>query len=171
VGGYPEELRLAEDTYFDLAMKKAGAKFHFEPKAVIYWRHGSSLKEFIKKRYTYALWDGIAGIIAGKMKLMLRVMVTLLLIAMSILIISVWPLLLLGLGVGLLGFMDRKKIANLGLENVRTKNAVLEISLTIILRIINDTVSLTGFINGLMRRIVHQLITPFQKKSRDRKSQ
>jgi glycosyltransferase involved in cell wall biosynthesis len=169
VGGYPEHLRLAEDTYFDLAMKKAGARFHFEPKAMVYWQQGSSLKEFMKKRYTYALWDGIAGIVTGKMKLMLRAIATALLIVMSIVIRSVWPLLLLGLGIGFLGFLDREKVTDLRLEDEHP-NLILELSLMVILRVINDTVSLTGFINGSIRRIGRRFVALFQEKSGDRRS-
>ena len=165
VGGYPEELRLAEDTYFDLAMKKAGARFHFEPKAVVYWQQGSSFKEFMKKRYTYALWDGIAGIITGKMKLILRVMMALLFIVMSILTRSVWPLLLLGLSIGFLGFLDRKKVADLRLKD-EYPNPVLELSLMIILRIINDAVAFTGFASGSIRRIVSRSRISFRKEEK-----
>lgn len=46
-GGYPEGLTLtAEDTLFDINLKKAGCKFVFAPKAVVYWKVRSNLKVF-----------------------------------------------------------------------------------------------------------------------------
>jgi len=59
VGGYPEHTSYNEDTPFDLALKKAGYKFTFAPKAVVYWRPRPNLKEFFKQYYNYAIGDGL----------------------------------------------------------------------------------------------------------------
>ena len=63
VGGYPEQLTLtAEDTLFDLNLKKAGCKFAFAPKAVVYWRVRSNVKNLFRQYYLYSKGDGEAGI-------------------------------------------------------------------------------------------------------------
>ncbi len=62
VGGYPEWLSHNEDTPFDLALKRAGFKFAFAPKAIVKWRlHTNPLKVF-KQFFRYAYGDGEAGI-------------------------------------------------------------------------------------------------------------
>lgn len=59
VGGYPENLTMAgEDTLFDLNLKKAGFRFVFAPKAVVFWQPRSNLKAFWKQQVSYARGDG-----------------------------------------------------------------------------------------------------------------
>lgn len=59
VGGYPEHTKYNEDTPFDLALKKEGYQFTFAPRAIVYWRPRSTLKEFFKQYYNYAIGDGL----------------------------------------------------------------------------------------------------------------
>ena len=67
VNGYPEWLTLtAEDTLFDLNLKKAGCTFVFAPEAVIYWRPRETLKKLMKQYYMYARGDREAGIYGYK---------------------------------------------------------------------------------------------------------
>jgi len=54
VGGYPEELDTAEDTLFDIKMKKAGFRFKFEPKALVFWRPRPSIESFFRQQFRYA---------------------------------------------------------------------------------------------------------------------
>jgi glycosyltransferase involved in cell wall biosynthesis len=62
VGGYPEKLSYAEDTVFNLMLKKAGFKFKLAKDAVVYWRMRSNLRELFMQYYNYAKWDAIAGV-------------------------------------------------------------------------------------------------------------
>ncbi|MFH1855694.1 MAG: glycosyltransferase [Candidatus Omnitrophota bacterium] len=67
VGGYPEWLTFAgEDTLFDINLKKAGFKFAFAPKAVVYWKMRPNLKSFFKQYYLYAKGDREAGLFTGR---------------------------------------------------------------------------------------------------------
>jgi len=61
VGGYPEWLYTAEDTLYDINLKKAGCRFAFAPDAVVYWRVRPNLKSVFKQYYLYAKGDGQAG--------------------------------------------------------------------------------------------------------------
>ncbi|GFO56563.1 hypothetical protein GMSM_35700 [Geomonas sp. Red276] len=61
VGGYPEDTYTAEDTMFDMLLKKAGCRFHFAEKAVVYWNCPSTLDEATKKHYNYGYGDGQYG--------------------------------------------------------------------------------------------------------------
>ncbi|HIE24152.1 MAG TPA: glycosyltransferase [Candidatus Korarchaeota archaeon] len=62
VGGYPEKLETAEDTLFDIRIKKAGFKFKFEPKALVYWRPRSSIFSFFKQQFKYSKGNAQAGL-------------------------------------------------------------------------------------------------------------
>jgi len=60
IGGYPEWLDTAEDTLFDLKLKKAGMKFQLKTDAVVYWRVRENSKKILKQFYNYAKGDGFA---------------------------------------------------------------------------------------------------------------
>ncbi|MDI3501475.1 MAG: hypothetical protein PWP22_1246 [Thermoanaerobacter sp.] len=62
VGGYPEWLHTAEDTLYDLRLKKVGCKFVFTPDAVVYWKVRESLLKLFKQYYNYAKGNGKAGL-------------------------------------------------------------------------------------------------------------
>jgi glycosyltransferase involved in cell wall biosynthesis len=62
VGGYPEWASHCEDIVFDLALKRAGYRFAFEPQALVYFRPRSSLWAFARQYYLYARGDGVAGL-------------------------------------------------------------------------------------------------------------
>lgn len=67
-GGYPEEFFHNEDFVFDHNLKKAGAKFFFEPKAIVYCIPSKTLAEAAKKFFRYALGDAEAKINRPKVK-------------------------------------------------------------------------------------------------------
>lgn len=58
VGGYPTQTLTAEDTKFDIDLKKAGYKFSFTEKAFVYWECPKSLEEAKQKHYNYSYGDG-----------------------------------------------------------------------------------------------------------------
>jgi len=57
VGGYPEEARFNEDTPFDLALKALGARFVFEPSAVVRWLPEASVGRLFRQFFRYARGD------------------------------------------------------------------------------------------------------------------
>ena len=63
VGGFPEWLTLTgEDTYFDLALKFFGGKWAFMPEAIVEWMAPTTLPDYLKKMYRWAIGDGESGI-------------------------------------------------------------------------------------------------------------
>lgn len=62
IGGYPEETYTAEDTVYDIRLRKAGFKFFFNEKAIVKWELPKNLEEAKKKLYTYAYGDGQYGL-------------------------------------------------------------------------------------------------------------
>lgn len=63
VGGYDERLTMAEDTFLVLAMRRAGMRFVFEPRAVVRcWTAGDVGEAFRMYRH-YASSDGRSGLL------------------------------------------------------------------------------------------------------------
>jgi glycosyltransferase involved in cell wall biosynthesis len=62
VGGYPEWLDYCEDLVFDLALRRAGCRFVWEPRALAYFRPRHSLRAFCRQYYYYARGDGKADL-------------------------------------------------------------------------------------------------------------
>ena len=60
VGGYPEDLRMAEDTVFNEKIKRAGFRIVLIPNAIGYWEMRRDLKGVKKQFYNYGYWDGVA---------------------------------------------------------------------------------------------------------------
>lgn len=61
-GGYPEWLDYCEDLVFDLALRKAGCRFAFAPRAAVAFRPRSDLRSFFLQYYRYARGDGKADL-------------------------------------------------------------------------------------------------------------
>ena len=62
VGGYPEWLDYCEDVIFDFALRAAGFRFAFAPRAVAHFRPRENLGAFFKQYYFYARGDGKANL-------------------------------------------------------------------------------------------------------------
>ncbi len=62
VGGYPEWLDFCEDLIFDFALRDAGYRFAFAPRAVAHFRPRTSLRAFFRQYYQYARGDGKANL-------------------------------------------------------------------------------------------------------------
>ncbi|HZR97761.1 MAG TPA: glycosyltransferase [Chloroflexota bacterium] len=62
VGGYPEWLDYCEDLVFDLALKRAGCRFAFAPRAIAHFRPRPTLRAFFRQYYLYARGDGKADL-------------------------------------------------------------------------------------------------------------
>ena len=96
VGGYPEWLYTAEDTLFDLNLKKIGCTFVFAKDAVVYWKVRSNLKNVFKQHYSYAKGNGMANL-SLPILLYLRYSVGILLVALSLIYPSILIFLVLAL--------------------------------------------------------------------------
>ena len=66
VGGYPECLYTAEDTLFDLKLKRLEMKFVLAKDAIVYWKLRKNLREIFKQHFNYAKGNGEALIHVGR---------------------------------------------------------------------------------------------------------
>jgi glycosyltransferase involved in cell wall biosynthesis len=62
VGGYPEWTPFNEDTVFDVALRRSGARFQFEPQAVVRWRPQGRPARIFRQFFRYARGDGLSGL-------------------------------------------------------------------------------------------------------------
>lgn len=63
VGGFPEDNNnLAEDTYFNYKLLKAGVKIARVKSALVEWGMPENINEFFLKLQNYAKWDAASGI-------------------------------------------------------------------------------------------------------------
>jgi glycosyltransferase involved in cell wall biosynthesis len=62
VGGYPEWASHCEDILFDLALRRAGARFAFVPEALVLFQPRSSFRAFARQYFLYARGDGMANL-------------------------------------------------------------------------------------------------------------
>lgn len=62
VGGYPEEQSHNEDTPFALELRRIGARFFFEPGAIVLWQPRANPFALFRQYARYALGDGQCGI-------------------------------------------------------------------------------------------------------------
>jgi glycosyltransferase involved in cell wall biosynthesis len=60
-GGYPENQSHNEDTPFALEMRRIGARFFFEPRAVALWQPRANPFSLFRQYFRYALGDGQCG--------------------------------------------------------------------------------------------------------------
>lgn len=63
---YPEWLDYCEDLILDLRLRRAGARFRFQPSAFVWFRPRSTPKAFWRQYYHYARGDGKAGLFARR---------------------------------------------------------------------------------------------------------
>ncbi|MFH0961429.1 MAG: glycosyltransferase [archaeon] len=63
VGGYPEDTYTAEDTIFDLALKRTGFRFSLARNALVFWRMRPNLGSFAKQFRLYGYGDGKTGLV------------------------------------------------------------------------------------------------------------
>jgi glycosyltransferase involved in cell wall biosynthesis len=61
-GGYPAWLDYCEDLVFDLALRSAGCRFTFAPRARVFFRPRASLRQFARQYFLYARGDGKANL-------------------------------------------------------------------------------------------------------------
>lgn len=68
IGGYPEEYSHNEDLVFDKLLKNSGARFYFEPRAIVYWSPPKTLRQAARQFFRFALGDAESGIDRPKIK-------------------------------------------------------------------------------------------------------
>jgi len=148
VGGFPEWLRSAEDTYFAIMLKKNNCKFFFNPEAKVYWKVSSNLSDFFKRYYFYAVGDGQARLFLKRYFLLLALYILgTLLFLMSIYFKSIELQMVLIFLVAAYFLKDLIKVKNAGYNNIRLRSLFW----LFFVRISLDISRIIGFLAGLRK--------------------
>ena len=148
VEGYPDSQGLrndtAEDTAFDLALRASGAKFLFEPDAVVEWRPNAAPRALFRQFRAYARGDAVRGLWFGHYtKAFVMLVLTLALVAGGFAFPSLW----LGLPALLAAYWLRHALR----ARRRTKSPGAAL-LAPIANIIVDCAHVVGYATGLAGR-------------------
>lgn len=155
VGGYPKYLYTAEDTLFDLKLKRLGMKFVLARNAIVYWRVRKNLREIFKQHFNYAKGDGEAFIRVRRYLLVYSSLLLVLVLAAlfggnPLSWITVLLLVLLGLW-----FKGVKKVRRKTIKRVMYGYLVVFVILLGLS---------TGFIAGLINRIRNPWLRQYLKE-------
>jgi cellulose synthase/poly-beta-1,6-N-acetylglucosamine synthase-like glycosyltransferase len=142
VGGYPEWLYTAEDTTFDLNLKKIGCSFIFAPKAIVYWKTRSNIRNFLKQYYLYGKGDGEGRIFRIQY---LDIYLSWMLGMLLILLYSIFPISLLILLILLMIYCFITII-------IKDLNIQEGIIIKLMLNIMMELSSIIGYSRGLISR-------------------
>ncbi len=148
---YPEWLDYSEDLVWDMAMRRAGARFAFVPRARVIFDVRPTVKAFFVQYLRYARGDGKAGLFLGRHLLRYATYAGVL-IALERR--STW---LLGIGVPLAALYVRTPIMRLRRRDLAaglSARATLPIvPLVISLRAVGDVAKMIGYPIGLIWRL------------------
>jgi glycosyltransferase involved in cell wall biosynthesis len=156
-GGYPEWLDYCEDLVFDLALKEAGCRFAFAPRAVAWFRPRGSFRAFFRQYYMYARGDGKANLWPRRhlIRYSIYALGTVFLLRSR----NSWYLLLLG------GFLyTRRPYLRLFpyLTQMSVHEAVFAMALVPVIRFVGDVAKMLGYPVGVWWRLRN---TPAQSPS------
>jgi glycosyltransferase involved in cell wall biosynthesis len=91
VGGYPEWTYSAEDTIFNLGLRRHGFRIVYVPEAIVRWRMLSSVREFANLAYKYGFAEGLNRIMASSLlRAAVKVSLLALLLALSVFVHPAW---------------------------------------------------------------------------------
>lgn len=155
VGGYPEWLDYCEDLLFDFALRDAGYRFAFAPRAVVHFRPRKTLAAFFKQYYRYARGDGKADLYLYRH--LIRYATYWVIMPLLIALAAVHhPLWLLGLVVGL-GAMLRKPLRRLlpQLQGLSWREWLIAFAWLPIIRLTGDVAKMCGYPVGVLWRWRH----------------
>lgn len=144
---YPGWLDYGEDLVFDLRLRHGGARFHFQPEAVVWFRPRPSAAAYFRQYFRYARGDGKAGLFAPRH--LLRYLTYLVALPLGLSRGRSWARLAL-LGAG--GLYMRPPWLRLWRRGVRGPTLVPLLALTAILRAEGDLAKMLGYPLGLWWR-------------------
>lgn len=156
VGGYPEWLEHSEDLVFDFALREKYGPFPLVDTAVAYFRPRSSLRDFFKQYYLYAIGDGKANL--WPFRHLIRYATYLLAVPGLFYMIwkerrAAWGLLLLGTGVYCQKPAQRLWSNTWGW---RPPARVRAFALIPIIRLVGDIAKMMGYPVGVFWRLQNQ---------------
>jgi glycosyltransferase involved in cell wall biosynthesis len=159
VNGYPEWLDFCEDLIFDFALRAAGFRFAFAPRAIAHFRPRANLRAFFKQYYQYARGDGKADLwfLRHIIRYTTYLIALPLALALAILGIWNWGLGLLGLGILAFGFLEMfftayKRLLP-ALRDFSFGEKVRALAWVPLIRVTGDAAKMIGYPAGIVWRM------------------
>lgn len=151
--GYPEWLDYGEDLIFDFALRAAGCRFTFAPRAVVYFRPRANLRAFFKQYYHYARGDGKANLWFTRHIIRYSTY----LIALPLLLALLFYFPPVGFGFLLLGFLGMfftpyKRLAPM-LHSLSGMDSLRALAWVPLIRVAGDVAKLLGYPVGVAWRV------------------
>lgn len=151
-GGYPEELNVGEDMFFNFKLKNLGYNIIFNPRAVVFWKMSSDIFQLFKQYFRYAFGDGFANMYFYRHALRFLVYISLILLISVFLLTRNFIFLLIPLPFAI--FYLRKVYA----RSIKTfkKETFWKMFFAWIvfpiLQFLIDIAKMMGYISGLIKR-------------------
>jgi glycosyltransferase involved in cell wall biosynthesis len=153
IRGYPEWLDYCEDLIFDFDLRRAGYKFQFQPKALVYFRPRPTLGKFFRQYYLYARGDGKANLWLKRH--LVRYATYLVAIPLSFLVFPIVPLvsviLWLGGAVGMFGTPYRRLLN--AWQSLSAKEKLIAFVYVPVIRVTGDIAKMIGYPVGVWWRM------------------
>jgi len=157
VGGYPDWLDYCEDLIFDFALRDAGYRFSFAPRALAYLRPRLSLRAFWRQYLHYARGDGKADL--WRKRHAIRYL-TYLLVVPLLLIIGLFhhPLwwLLLPAGMAVYLWAPYRRLRPM-MRDLSWRDKLKAILWVPVIRVCGDAAKMAGYPVGVLWRIRQEL--------------
>ncbi len=153
VCGYPEWLDFCEDLVFDFALRDAGYRFAFAPRAVAHFRPRANLRAFFKQYYQYARGDGKANLWFKRH--VVRYLTYLVALPLALVLLFAVPL--GGLGILFLGFLAMlftpyKRLAPM-LCDMSLADKLRAVAWVPVIRVAGDIAKMIGYPVGVVWRL------------------
>ena len=164
VEGYPEWLDYCEDLVFDFALRDAGLRFAFAPKALVWFRPRSSLRAFYRQYYRYGRGDGKADLYLWRH--LIRYSTYLLAMpGLILLAVLIHPLLLVALALGILAIFWRPLIRSWpALARLPMQQALLGLVWVPVIVFTGDIAKMLGYPAGVVWRWRNAPKTPWARR-------
>lgn len=144
VGGYPAGGQFGEDTWFGLALRRAGARFAFEPRALVSWCPETDARRLFRQFVRYARGD-------ARERQWFRHYAKAYLLAVAafgiIVLASFWPRAWLGLGIVAVAYWLRHAV-----RAIRRTPSLCAGLLAPLANLIVDFAHVVGYTRGLLER-------------------
>ncbi len=141
VGGYPEQTYYAEDTMFNLALRRKGYSFAYVPRAIVRWRMKSSPAAFSRLVYDYGFGDGENHIMAvNLLSTAVKLGVAAAMTAAALIVHPAW--------VGGLFAFWTLLVARRGIGGTSLSSFLRDLPCSIFVKLLADASYLTGHLRG-----------------------
>jgi glycosyltransferase involved in cell wall biosynthesis len=154
VGGYPVWLDYCEDLVFDFALRAAGCRVVFAPRAIAHFRPRSNLRGFFKQYYQYARGDGKANLWLLRHLIRYTTYLVALPLVIALLVFGIWGL---GFGILVFGFLAMfftpyERLLPM-LRGMSFFDALRAIAWVPVIRVAGDIAKMIGYPVGVVWRV------------------